>query len=136
MDETVQRAVAPPGLFLELGDRELWPAVLDNDIDEIRLLPGELGLLPSGGPVQQSIQPDRFIEIIPGGGQAEERPMVSLFPLHEPEHRIRLDQVEQHLRVPPVRMRQEPDPGGERDDDEEHLPPDNLPDRLAGEDLG
>lgn len=51
MDETVQCAVAPPGLFLELGDRELRPAVLDNDIDEVRLFPGELGLLPSRGPI-------------------------------------------------------------------------------------
>jgi len=41
---------------------------------EIRLPLGQLGFLPSGGPVQQAIEPGRFLEVLEGCSQADHRP--------------------------------------------------------------
>ncbi|KUG15320.1 hypothetical protein ASZ90_015017 [hydrocarbon metagenome] len=136
MDTLVDVPAAPPGSFLELGDGELRPAGALDDRDQVRLPFGELRLLATGSPVQQPIEPACFLEVLVIGRDAGHGPDQGLLPLHEPQDRVRLDQVEKHLRVPPVGRRLEPDPVPVRDGHIDQLPPDHLPHGPADQDFG
>ncbi len=136
VDQLVDAPVAPARRPLEHGNGELRPPLPADQVQQVRLPPGELAGLAAGRPVEQAVEPGRFPEVIPGGNDAGDPAHVPGLPLHEPEERVRLDQVQKHLRVPPVVPGLEPDPGGERDHHVEPLPAEHLPHRLADQYLG
>ncbi|OPZ43449.1 MAG: hypothetical protein BWY93_01241 [Euryarchaeota archaeon ADurb.BinA087] len=135
VNEPMNGIVGKPGHPLELRDGELPPVSLPDSLKQVSLLPGELCLLPSRGPIQQPIETGCLIKILMGGHQAPDPAGHDLLPLHEPHDRIRLDQVQEHLGIPPVRMRRELDPQGERDHYMEPPCTNLLPHRPAGQDL-
>jgi len=135
VEDLVDVSVAPPGRLLEHRDRELRPASPHDGINEVGLPPGEFCLLSSRHPIEECEESCRFLEIRYSGKDARDRTLLLPFPLHEPQHGVCLDEVEQHLRVPTVFRRTEPDLRRERDHDVEPLLPDKLPECLADEDF-
>ena len=122
----------PAGDLLELLDGELRPPRLRNQPEYPCLDLGKLRLLPAGRPVQVVIEPDRIGEVLAGGQDAGRAVLCpGRLPLHAPEKRMGLDEVQEHLGVPAVGRVAEPDPPGERDDHEHPAGPEIVPQRLA-----
>ena len=135
VDDLVDVAVAPPGGLLEHRDGELLPPAVLDDHQQVRLPLGELGGLPTGGPVEEPVDPGRLEEVLPGSVEAGDALNDLLLPLPVPEEGMGLDQVQEHLGVPPVVVLLELDAGCEGDRDEEPPLPEVLPHRPADPDL-
>lgn len=70
VNEPVDDIVGESGDPLELRDRKLPPVSLPDRLEEVRLSPGELRLLPPGRPIQQPIQTGCLVKVPPGSNQA------------------------------------------------------------------
>ena len=102
VEHLVDHTMTPAGCTLHLGDGHLLLVQIPDGINQLGLFPGQFRHLTAPLPVQGSKKPGCDREFLLGSDDTTHPVYLINLPLLLHKDCIRLDQVEEHVRVSPV----------------------------------